>query len=203
MSLRDEATAFRFRRRVGFVFQHSDAQLFSPTVREEIAFGPLQMGLPPAEVERRLCDVADLMGIGSLLDRPPFQLSGGEKKKVALACVLAINPDVILLDEPTGGLDPRSQRWLVELLLSLHKAGKTLITATHDLDIVAEIADRVLIFSEEHTLAAECAARDIFTDLNLLLRVNLIHEHMHRHGSLVHSHPHYHSGDHDHKHAQS
>jgi len=198
--LRDERTARRFRRRVGFVFQNADAQLFSPTVREEIAFGPLQMGLSQAEVECRVADLATLMGLDKLLDRPPFQLSGGEKKKVAIACTLAVNPDVILLDEPTNGLDPRSQRWLVETLVALHAAGKTVVTATHDLDIVPEIADRVLIFSEDHTLAAECAGRDLFMDLDLLLRVNLIHEHAHRHGNLVHSHPHYHSGEHDHQH---
>jgi cobalt/nickel transport system ATP-binding protein len=198
--LRDERTAFRFRRRVGFIFQNSDAQLFSPTVRDEIAFGPLQLGLSLAEVEQRTADVAHLLDIGKLLDRPPFQLSGGEKKKVAIACTLAINPDVILLDEPTNGLDPRSQRWLVEMLVSLHAAGKTVITATHDLAIVPEIADRVLIFSEEHCLAAECAAPDLFADWNLLMRVNLVHEHTHRHGNLVHSHPHYHSGEHDHTH---
>jgi cobalt/nickel transport system ATP-binding protein len=198
--LRDEQTAFRFRRRVGFIFQNSDAQLFSPTVREEIAFGPLQMGLSQDEVERRIDDIAHLLEIRKLLERSPFQLSGGEKKKVAIGCTLAINPDVILLDEPTNGLDPRSQRWLVDLLVRLNAAGKTLILATHDLDIVHEIADRVLIFSEEHRLAAECAARDLFADFDLLMRVNLVHEHMHRHGSLVHSHPHYHSGEHDHTH---
>jgi cobalt/nickel transport system ATP-binding protein len=198
--LRDEQRAFRFRRRVGFVFQNSDAQLFSPTVREEIAFGPLQMGLSLAEVERRVADLAGMLDLNKLLERPPFQLSGGEKKKVAIACTMAVNPDVILLDEPTNGLDPRSQRWLVDLLVSLHAAGKTVVTATHDLDIVPEIADRVLIFSEEHTLAAECSSRELFTDLDLLLRVNLIHEHAHRHGNLVHSHPHYHSGEHDHSH---
>jgi cobalt/nickel transport system ATP-binding protein len=199
-ALRDEATLYRFRRRVGFIFQNADAQLFSPTVREEIAFGPLQMGLPRAEIEQRLGDVAALLGIGRLLDRPPFQLSGGEKKKVAIACTLVINPDIILLDEPTNGLDPRSQSWLVALLIDLHTAGKTLITATHDLDIVPTIADRAFVFSEEHTLVAEGPSRAILADTALLLRVNLIHEHLHRHGDLVHSHPHYHNHEHDHAH---
>lgn len=198
--LRNEAFARRFRRRVGFVFQNSDAQLFSPTVREEIAFGPLQMGLPREEVERRIEDTAGLLDITRLLDRPPFRLSGGEKKKVAIAGTLVINPDVILLDEPTNGLDPRSQRWLVELLVALHAAGKTLVTATHDLAIVPEIADRVLVFSEEHTPAAEGPSREILADSDLLLRVNLIHEHYHRHGDTVHSHPHHHHDDHEHSH---
>lgn len=199
-ALREEAFAHRFRRRVGFVFQNSDAQLFSPTVREEIAFGPLQMGLARADVEGRIDDVAQMLSIGKLLDRPPFQLSGGEKKKVALASTLVINPDVILLDEPTSGLDPRSQRWLVELLITLREAGKTVVTATHDLSIVPEIATRALVFSEEHTLVADAPCADVLRDTDLLLRVNLIHEHWHRHGNLVHSHPHYHDREHDHMH---
>ena len=99
-------------------FQNSDAQLFSPTVRDEIAFGPLQMGLPVAKMEERIEDIAALLEIGKLLDRPPYQLSGGEKKKVAIASSLAVNPEVLLLDKPTTGLDPRSQYWLVALSVS-------------------------------------------------------------------------------------
>ena len=197
-SLRDEKFAYRFRRRVGFIFQNSDAQLFSPTVRDEIAFGPLQMGLSVEETERRIRDVAALLDIVRLLDRPPFQLSGGEKKRVAIACSLAVNPDVLLLDEPTNGLDPRSQYALVELLVRLSSAGKTLITATHDLNIVPRIAARALVFSEEHTVVADGASQEILADLPLLLRVNLIHAHLHRHGEIIHAHPHVHEHDHNH-----
>jgi cobalt/nickel transport system ATP-binding protein len=199
-SLKNEKVAQQFRRRVGFVFQNSDAQLFSPTVRDEIAFGPLQMGLSRAEVEQRIADVAAMTEITRLLDRPPFHLSGGEKKKVALASVLIINPDVILLDEPTNGLDPRSQRWLVEMLVTLHRAGKTLVTATHDLEIVPEIADRVVVMDEEHRIAGVGPTDEILRNRDLLLLVNLIHEHSHWHGSICHSHPHSHSGEHDHDH---
>jgi cobalt/nickel transport system ATP-binding protein len=202
-ALRDEAATYRFRRRVGFIFQNSDAQLFSPTVREEIAFGPLQMGLKREEIERRIEDIAGLLDLHRLLDRPPFQLSGGEKKKVAIAATLVVNPDVLLLDEPTNGLDPRSQRWLATLLVKLHRAGKTLITATHDLSLVAEIADRALVFSEEHTLVADGPSREILADTELLTRVNLLHEHGHWHGNLYHSHPHFHDHDHDHEHPRA
>ena len=187
-NLRDEATAHRFRRRVGFVFQNSDAQLFSPTVREEIAFGPLQMGLDQAEVEQRIREVIGLLDIQNLLERAPFQLSGGEKKKVAIASTLVINPDALLLDEPTAGLDPRSQAWLVELLVRLHGAGKTLITATHDLNLVPDLADRVLIFSEQHRIVAEGSTQTLLADADLLVRVNLIHANWHRHGTLWHFH---------------
>ena len=197
-SLRDEKFAYRFRRRVGFIFQNSDAQLFSPTVKDEIAFGPLQMGLSVEETERRIRDVAHLLDITRLLERPPFQLSGGEKKRVAIACSLAVNPDVLLLDEPTNGLDPRSQYGLVELLVRLSTAGKTLITATHDLNIVPRIAARALVFSEEHTVVADADSREILADLPLLLRVNLVHENLHRHGDIIHTHPHAHTHDHSH-----
>ncbi len=197
-SLRDEKFAYRFRRRVGFIFQNSDAQLFSPTVKDEIAFGPLQMGLSVEETERRIRDVAHLLDITRLLERPPFQLSGGEKKRVAIAASLAVNPDVLLLDEPTNGLDPRSQYGLVELLVHLSAAGKTLITATHDLNIVPRIAARSLVFSEEHTVVADAASREILADLPLLLRVNLVHENLHRHGDIIHTHPHAHTHDHSH-----
>ena len=190
VALRDEDLSNRFRRRVGFIFQNSDAQLFSPTVRDEIAFGPLQMNLPIDEVEQRIEDIAKLLEIGKLLDRAPFQLSGGEKKKVAIASSLAIGPDVLLLDEPTTGLDPRSQHWLVELLAKLHGIGKTLITATHDLTIVPDIADRVIVFSEEHRIVATDSVESALSDTRLLVSVNLIHPHWHRHGRVWHEHPH-------------
>jgi len=199
-ALRSPAHSARLRRRVGFVFQNPDAQLFSTTARDEIAFGPLQLGLPAAEIERRIADVAALLEIGHLLDRPPFRLSGGEKKKVAVASVLAAGPDAILLDEPLGGLDPRSQRGMVDLFVRLHRAGKTLVTATHDLTAVAELADRVVVLNEEHGLEAEGPAGTVLGDLELLTRVNLIHEHLHWHGDLCHSHPHFHDHDHTHEH---
>lgn len=199
-ALRDAAFARRLRRGVGFIFQNSDAQLFSSTVREEIAFGPLQMELPQEEVRQRVADTAAMLGIERLLDRAPYHLSGGEKKKVALASVLVVNPSVLLLDEPTSGLDPRSQRWLVDIIVALHHAGKTVVTATHDLGIVHEIAGRVVVMAENHAVAAEGATAEILADLDLLLRVNLVHEHAHRHGNLIHSHPHHHGGDHDHSH---
>ncbi len=199
-ALRDERAAFAFRRRVGFVFQNADAQLFCPTVRDEIAFGPLQMRLDPAQVEGRVEDVAEMLGIGGLLDRAPFRLSGGEKRKVALASVLVTNPDAVLLDEPTGGLDPRSRWWLVEMLNTLHRAGKTIVLSTHDLDVAPHVADRAVVLSEDHTVAAVGPAAEILDDEDLLTRVNLIHEHLHWHGDMRHSHAHHHADD-DHEHA--
>ena len=190
--LRDETRAQTFRRRVGVVFQSADVQLFNPTVRDEIAFGPLHLGLERAEVEQRIADTLRLLGIEALAERPPYRLSGGEKKKVALAAVLASDPEVLLFDEPTAGLDPRTQDWLIEFLHLLHAAGKTLVLATHQLHELPRLADRALVLAEDHTIAAEAPVAELLADRELLLRVNLIHEHAHSHGHLLHSHPHSH-----------
>ena len=174
-SMRDEAFAQAFRRRVGLVFQNSDAQLFSATVREELVFGPRQLGMPPAESTQRIADVSAMFGLTALLERSPFRLSEGEKKRAALAAVLIVSPDVLLLDEPTSGLDPRSRAALLELLAGLHRAGKTLLTATHELDLVPRLADRVLVLRESGELAAAGTPAEILADTALLASVNLIH----------------------------
>jgi cobalt/nickel transport system ATP-binding protein len=199
-ALRSEEFNSLFRRTVGLVFQNSDIQLFSPTVRDEIAFGPIQLGLSKADMEERVNDLLGMLNIQHLSDRPPYQLSGGEKKKVAIASSLSINPDVLLLDEPTSGLDPKTQSWLVDLLEELHRAGKTIVTATHDLNIVDRISDRTIVLGEDHTIAATGWTSDILDDTPLLLSVNLIHEHLHCHGGIVHVHEHGHFSEHDHMH---
>lgn len=187
-TLEDPQFRSYFRQRVGFVFQNSDAQLFSSTVRDELAFAPLQAGLPSSTVSERIRSAAELVGITHLLDRAPYRLSGGEKKKVALASVLTVNPEVLFLDEPTNGLDPRTQYWLVEFLVTLHNAGKTIITATHDLSIIEDIANRTIIFQEDHTIASDGPTLPILSNRNLLLEVNLIHARSHFHvgGSRLH-----------------
>jgi cobalt/nickel transport system ATP-binding protein len=188
--LEDEQFSMGFRSRVGFIFQNSDAQVFSPSVREEIAFGPLQLGLGRDEVEARIDDVLAMLEIGDLAERAPYQLSGGQKKRVAIASVLVMNPEVILFDEPTAGLDPRTQQWLLELIAELGAADKTIVLATHDLDLLERVVDRCLVLSEDHRIVAEGTPADVLADRETLLRVNLIHEHSHRHGARVHSHPH-------------
>ena len=195
-TLNDEQFSKAFRQRVGFIFQNSDAQLFSTNVWEEIAFGPLQMKLSFQEVNDRVEGVIQMLTLAALKDRPPYKLSGGEKKKVAIASVLSINPQVLILDEPTNGLDPRTQRWMINLLVKLNKAGKTLITCTHNLDIVEEIADRVIVFNEEHTIVAQGTPQEILSNKELLLAVNLIDENYHRHVHGFDS-----SGDHNHCHS--
>ena len=191
-ALTDEAVARRFRRRVGMVFQSADAQLFNPTVRDEVAFGPLHLGLPHDETVARVDDTLQMLGLGALAERAPYNLSGGEKKKVALASVLSIDPDVLLLDEPTNGLDPRTQEWLMELLETLNRAGKTIVAATHQLDVLERLVDRAVVLGEDHRPAADGPLAAVLADRDLLLSVNLIHEHAHHHGALLHTHPHVH-----------
>jgi len=187
-----------FRTKVGFVFQNSDVQLFSPTVYEEIAFGPLQLGLSLDEVKSRVEDVLEMMQIGKLRDRSPHTLSGGEKKKVCIASVLVNNPDVLLLDEPSAGLDPRTQLWLIELLQELGGAGKTVITATHDLEIMDQISKRSIVIGEDHRIKMDRDSESVLSDYELLLSSNLVHEHTHLHGKLVHEHLHVHGKEHTH-----
>lgn len=197
-----EKTSFgpQFRQQVGFLFQNTEAQLFCPTVEEELAFGPLQLHLPRAEIAARLDDVLKLLEITHLRDRAPHRLSGGEKKRVALGALLTTNPSVLLLDEPTTDLDPRSQSMLIDLLEQLHERGLTLITATHDLTLLPHIADRGLVLDDTHRLVADMPTDDLLAAEELLLRVNLIHAHSHRHGRLTHRHPHTHIHAHDHTH---
>jgi cobalt/nickel transport system ATP-binding protein len=172
-----EGAGFRslFRSRVGFLFQNPDIQLFSPTVFEEVAFGPLQLGLSPDEAKGRVEDLLGWLGIGGLRERSPLQLSGGEKKKVAIAAVLAMNPDVLLLDEPTAALDPRSRHWFMELAGELGRLDKTVVTATHDLAFAERTGTRVAVVGEAHRIAADGSPAGILADRDLLVGANLIH----------------------------
>lgn len=201
-NLENNAISSYFRKKVGFVFQNPDVQLFCSTVFDEVAFGPLQLDLSKDEVIKRTEEVMAMVGISGLRDRSPHTLSGGEKKKVCLASVLSTNPDVLLLDEPTAGLDPRSQLWLIELLQGLTKADKTVITATHDLDIIEQISSRAIVFGEDHMLKVDTESSKVMTDLELLKAHNLIHRHMHRHGNLEHQHLHSHESEHTHDHGE-
>lgn len=186
--MEDDALSKEYHRRVGFIFQNSDAQLFTTRVWDEIAFGPLQLGYGPEAVRRRVSDVLQMLNIEHLQDRPPHRLSGGEKKKVAVASVLVLNPEVLVLDEPTNGLDPKTQRWLVDLLLELNRLGRTIITATHNLELAHVISDRALILSEQHQVVYDGPTGQALQDKELLMSVNLIDEHYHTHGEGMHVH---------------
>ncbi|MBM4307028.1 MAG: ABC transporter ATP-binding protein [Deltaproteobacteria bacterium] len=191
-TLKDRGFLRFFRERVGFVFQDSDVQLFCPTVLDDLLYGPLQLDLNEGEALDRASEIMTMLKIEHLRDRPTYMLSGGEKKKVAIGSVLTMNPEVLLLDEPTNGLDPKTQCFLVELMLALNEAGKTLVIATHDLSLVDELQATVGVVSEEHRIEKIGTAAQILKDEELLLRVNLIHEHIHRHGNVAHRHIHSH-----------
>lgn len=191
--LKDVVFAKSFHQKIGFVFQNSDTQLFCADVYDEIAFGPRQMGMDEKAVEERVNDCLELLKLQSFRNRQPYHLSGGEKKKVAIACVLAMNPEVLILDEPMNGLDPRSERWLVSFLNSLNRAGKTLVISTHNLELVQEISKRAILFNETHTIAADMPTNRLMDDLELLKKANLVDEYYHQHEDSGHRHFHIHN----------
>lgn len=193
----DENFSGDFRKKVGLVFQNSDVQLFCPTVQEDVIFGPLQLRVDKREITKRLERLVNILNIKDLLDRSPHQLSIGEKRKVAIASTLMIDPDVLIVDEPTGGLDPLTTRHIIDLLLQANASGKTLITSTHDLHIVEEISDVVHVFGHEKKIVKSGSAREILEDNQLLQANNLIHIHSHRHKDTTHSHPHLHLYHHE------
>lgn len=190
----DEDTNIAFRRRVGLVFQNPDVQMFNPTVTDELAFGPLQLGWSTDEVKRAIAEMLQRFHLTHLKDRPPHRLSGGEKKRVAIASVLISRPDVLLLDEPTAALDPASKTDLVAFLARELGPAQTVITATHDLDIVEDISSRAIVL-DRGTIAADGATLDIIHDTGLLQRTHLVFAHHHSHpkaGPYGKSHSHIH-----------
>ncbi|MFH1564137.1 MAG: ABC transporter ATP-binding protein [Nitrospirota bacterium] len=191
-SFNDENFSRTFRRTVGLVFQNPDVQLFCPTVKEDIVFGPLQLGVDKEEIKKRLEELVTILGIQNLLDRLPHQLSIGEKRKVAIASSLIINPDILILDEPTAGLDPLTARHIIDLLIQANESGKTIVTSTHDLHIVEEISDIVYIFSQDKKIVKSGQPDTILKDLVLLQVNNLVHIHSHKHKDKTHTHSHLH-----------
>lgn len=171
--LENSAFSKLFHKSIGFVFQNSDAQLFCSNVYEEIAFGPRQMGIGEIEVNNRVYDCLNLLNINELKHRESYHLSEGEKKKVAIASVIALNPEVLVLDEPMNGLDPRSKKFLKELLLNLSKCGKTIICSTHDFEYVDEIFKRAVVFSEEHKIIRDDIYDDVIEDYDFLVKCNI------------------------------
>ena len=190
--LQEPQFAKNFHKKIGFVFQNSDSQLFCTDVYEEIAFGPRQMGMNEVDVDIRVKDCLELLNIQDFKHRPPYHLSGGEKRKVAIACVLSLNPEVLVLDEPMNGLDPRTQRWLVDFLVKINRGGKTLITSTHNLELVSEISKRSILFDETHSIVADMPTQKLLEDTQLLKSVNLVDECYHIHEGVGHKHFHDH-----------
>ncbi len=181
--LAEQEFFYSFRRKVGVVFQNPDVQLFNANVFDEIAFGPLQMGWPAQQVRDRVEAILCDMRLQDLKDRAPHRLSGGEKKRVAIASVLVLDPEVLLLDEPTAALDPASQTQMVELLASWKSTARTVVIATHDLDALEDIADHCHLLSEGKVVGAGSPLQ-ILHDVRLLSNAGLIRPHKHAHGHV-------------------
>lgn len=169
------------RRSVGVVFQDPDDQLFMSTVFDDVAFGPLNQGWPAPEVERCALAALDRVGVAHLRNRPPYKLSGGEKRAVAIATVLALSPDVLVMDEPSSNLDPRARRRLIELLRTF---GHTRIIASHDLELVVELCPRVIVM-DRGLIVADGPTDVLLNDERLMLAHGLERPHI-----LRHRHPH-------------
>lgn len=169
----DSKSLLELRQRVGFVFQDPNDQLFAPTVKQDVAFGPLNLGQKPEQVKELVDEALETVGMIEFKEKPPHFLSLGQKKRVALAGVLAMRPEVIIMDEPTSNLDPRATSEILDLLLRLNKeSGITLLLATHDVDMVPLFADKLLILNKGK-LVSEGSPKTIFSDTNLIRSVNL------------------------------
>jgi cobalt/nickel transport system ATP-binding protein len=172
----DPALARWLHRRVGLVFQDSDVQLFSPTVWDDVAFGPLQMGWAPTQVRQSAERALESMGVAHLAERAPYELSEGEKKRVAIATVLALEPELLLLDEPTASLDPRSKAVLLELIETMNEQGRTVVTTTQELEVASIVGRRAVVFGDiERRPVAEGPVASILENTELLVQANLVH----------------------------
>lgn len=150
--LKNNLTAKSFHKRIGYVFQNPDAQLFNPTVYDEIAFGPRQMAISENEIAKRVDNLLEFLKIGHLRQRAPYHLSGGEKKKTAIAAVLSLNPELIMMDEPLNGLDEKSRDWVENFIINFSASGKTMIIASHEKELLSMKCSKTLQFNEYHKL---------------------------------------------------
>ncbi|HII03106.1 TPA: ATP-binding cassette domain-containing protein [Methanosarcinaceae archaeon] len=161
------------RETVGIVFQDPDDQVLAPSVEEDVAFGPINMGLPRKEVEARVKEALEMVGLSGFEERAPHHLSGGQKKLVAIAGILAMRPEVIVLDEPTAGLDPLSSARVLDLIMKMNRElGITLLLSTHDVDVVPYFAERVFVL-HHGKLEADGSPEEIFSDPELLRKAHL------------------------------
>lgn len=151
-TLQDNIFAKNFHKRIGYIFQNPDVQLFNATVYDEIAFAPRQMNLDEDIIHQRVNELLIYLNIQHLQDRPPYHLSGGEQKKVALAAILALNPDVLMIDEPLNGLDNKTRQWFKEFLMDFIKANKTILISTHEQELLSLPHSRIIKFNDKHTI---------------------------------------------------
>ncbi|WP_407432052.1 ATP-binding cassette domain-containing protein [Methanobrevibacter sp.] len=168
----DKKSLLKFRQKVGIVFQNPDDQIFAPTVEEDVAFGPLNLGLSMEEVQDRVEDVLERVGMTGYEKTAPHHLSGGQKKRVAIAGILAMKPELMVLDEPTAGLDPNGVTNLVKLLKELNEEGITILISTHEVNLVPDYANKAFVMVDGN-LIAEGTPREIFSQPDILEEANL------------------------------
>jgi cobalt/nickel transport system ATP-binding protein len=185
--LKKAGHARAFRSACVLLFQHPEAMLFNPTVREELAYGPRQLGL--TDIDERIAFWSRQLKLEALLEKAPFLLSGGQKQKVALASLLTLDPQLLLLDEPSASLDPATVGWLIDMLRG---SGKTLVVATHNLSLAAELGERAVVLGQDGRIMLDGPIRDALSDMPLLERAGLAHRHHHHHDGVEHVHLHVH-----------
>ncbi|NYB52216.1 MAG: ATP-binding cassette domain-containing protein [Methanobacteriaceae archaeon] len=168
----DKKSLLKVRQKVGIVFQNPDDQLFAPTVFDDVAFGPLNIDIHPDEVKKRVAEALRKVGMEGYEKKPPHNLSGGQKKRVAIAGILAMRPEVMVLDEPTSGLDPKGAFRIMKLLIELNREGMSIIIATHDVDIVPIYAHKVYAINHGEIIR-EGIPREIFEDAETIRKANL------------------------------
>lgn len=168
----DKKSLLKFRQKVGIVFQNPDDQIFAPTVEEDVAFGPLNLGLSMEEVQDRVENALARVGMSGFEKKAPHHLSGGQKKRVAIAGILAMKPEVMVLDEPTAGLDPQGVVDLSILLRELNDEGITIVISTHEVDLVPNYAEKVFVLVDG-LLIAEGTPKEIFAKPEILEQANL------------------------------
>lgn len=168
----DKKSLLKFRQKVGIVFQNPDDQIFAPTVEEDVAFGPLNLGLSMEEVQNRVEEALIRVGMNGYEKSAPHHLSGGQKKRVAIAGILAMKPEIMVLDEPTAGLDPEGVTNLIKLLRELNDEGITIIISTHDIDLVPDYAQKVFVLVDGHIIS-QGTPKEIFAQPNILKKANL------------------------------
>ena len=168
----DSASLRNVRRKVGLVFQNPDDQLFAPTVYQDVAFGPVNLGYPKDKIERYVNYALSYVGLSGFESRPPHHLSGGEKKRVAIAGVLAMEPEVMILDEPTSNLDPAGSEEIMEMLDELNSSGKTMIISTHDVELAYRWADQILLMEDGKLLHCGPPA-EVFADHGLVSKARM------------------------------
>ena len=168
----DKKSLLEVRQKVGIVFQDPNDQLFAPTVKEDVAFGPMNLGLSYEEVEKRVDEALELVGMKKFKDKTPHHLSGGQQKRVAIAGIIAMRPEIMILDEPTAGLDPQGVDQVLTILNNLNKDGMSIVISSHDIEMVNGFAEKIFVLYEGEILAIG-DKHEIFSNKELLKKAHL------------------------------